>query len=191
MTDSRRAGAAGVISAALTLMALAPPAGAAIAADARRAADWVVSNQLPAGNWGFSGFDGEIIAGLETAHRRFGDAAYLAAAEAGASFVLGRDGFDGSAYTKDLPFAAETYALARLAQRDPAAWLTPVDTVFSQARTVFGSIDGYIDATVDFHLNDLRNPIHVAVYVSVPRTGVDEITCRARSSDRAGTGRSG
>jgi hypothetical protein len=157
--------AAMAAAAALILCGPAAPAFSTIAADARRAADLVVANQAPAGDWNEFGLEGEIIAGLENAFRRYGDPSYGEAAETGGNYILTRDGFNGSQYTSGfLPFAAETYGLARLAQRDPATWLAPASTVFSQARADFGNSNAYIDATVDYHLNTLGNPIHTAVY---------------------------
>jgi hypothetical protein len=153
-----------LIAGMLLLYGPATPVFSVIADDARRAADLLVANQSVAGDWNEFGLEGEIIAGLENAFRRYGDASHRAAAETGGSYLLARDGFNGSQYTVALPFAAEAYALARLAQRDPATWLVPASTIFSQARSVFGSTNAYIDANIDFHLNTLGNPIHIAVY---------------------------
>ena len=143
----------------------ATPAAAYVGAEGRLAADRLVTSQTVVGDWGEPTFVGEAIAGLVNAHKHFGDNAYLTAAEGGANFVLNRDGYNGTTYTGGfLPFPPETYALARLAQSNPATWLAPASTVFSQARTDFGSASAYVTATIDFHLINLGNPIHNAVY---------------------------
>ncbi len=168
MPKSHRAADPILVAALIVAVALVPwvigtPAFGGTSLDTRRAADRLVASQLPGGGWGELGLEGEIIAGLENAFRQYGEASYGAAAQTGGNYILTRDGFNGSQYAQ-LPFAAETYALSRLAQRDPANFMGPTRAVFSQARSAFGSSNAYIDATVDFHLNALGNPIHSAVY---------------------------
>ncbi|MFB3818855.1 MAG: hypothetical protein ACE147_14420 [Candidatus Methylomirabilales bacterium] len=100
---------------------------------ARRAAEWEVRVQLPDGSWQ-AGFvsgpprpavfnTGQVIQGLLAAHRTFGDAAFAAAAERGAAWLLAVQDADGAWRRNEYHEVPHVYAtrvawpLAQLAEQ--------------------------------------------------------------------------
>jgi len=116
------------------------------------AADRLVSNQLPAGDWGEAGFTGEVIAGLARAYQVVSDDAYMDAANDAGNFALADAGYDPIHGTYVVPlYAAEAHGLTRLSEISATpldnGWRTAVGDLFDEIRS-YSPTEDFIDQTV-------------------------------------------
>ena len=128
-----------------------------------RAADRLVQQQLPAGDWGEAGFAGEAAAGLIRAFELVGDPMYLAAAEAAGDFMLQDAGYNANNGRYVFPpFPGETYAIARLSEvsSDQTKWNDATRDLFRQIAQQSGGTNAYIDDVFSAHQGILSSGIY-------------------------------
>ena len=105
-----------------------------------RAADRLVSEQLPAGDWGEPDAIGESVLGLVHAFELLGKDDYRIAAEKGGDKILSDAGYTAPTFTVPT-FPAEAYALTRLGDISvtPSKWEDAASDLFAQIETDTGT----------------------------------------------------